>query len=217
MQLTIRNLAEVEQLCANTIGLIRSQCCSASDGEDIIDFSLLPEPRRTVLFELLHPYGFNSVQVDNLLAKPSSGRQFFSATHRLISDRSRLIIVPLLTQSSNSRMHPPHLTFDTIPRTSFDSFKVPPSQALFDADSLHYPLHLRHWRPSDRIFPFGMKGSRLLSDLFSDAKFSLLDKEKQWLLCDADDTVLWVVGIRADGRFAVASNTTSVLQVTINV
>lgn len=61
---------------------------------------------------------------------------------------------------------------------------------------------MRHWREGDRIEPFGMKGSRLVSDIFSDAKLSLDDKRKVWLLT-RNDTVLWVVGLRTSRHFAV--------------
>ena len=50
---------------------------------------------------------------------------------------------------------------------------------------------MRRWREGDRIEPFGMKGSRLVSDIFSDAKLSLDDKRKVWLLT-RDDIILWV-------------------------
>ena len=60
-----------------------------------------------------------------------------------------------------------------------------------------------------------MKGSRLVSDLFSDQKLALHEREQWWLLCDADDTILWVTGLRADGRYAVTDNTRRVLLVSL--
>ena len=45
-----------------------------------------------------------------------------------------------------------------------------------------------------------MKGSKKLSKYFKDEKYSLLEKEAQWLLCSGDD-IVWVVGKRADQRF----------------
>ena len=44
-----------------------------------------------------------------------------------------------------------------------------------------------------------------LSKYFKDEKFSLLDKEKQWLLCSGED-IIWVVGKRVDERYSIECN-----------
>ena len=41
---------------------------------------------------------------------------------------------------------------------------------------------------------------------FIDNKFSILDKNKQWLLCSGKD-IIWVVGHRIDDRFRIQSTT----------
>ena len=55
-----------------------------------------------------------------------------------------------------------------------------------------------------------MKGTRLVSDLFSDLKLSVDEKRRVWLLCNGDEvgTILWVVGYRA-AHFAVVGDDTS--------
>jgi len=62
---------------------------------------------------------------------------------------------------------------------------------------------LRPWRDGDRIKPFGMTGSKLVSDLFTDLKMDAPEKQAAWLL-EADGQVLWVVGCRASRLYAVA-------------
>ena len=61
---------------------------------------------------------------------------------------------------------------------------------------------LRHWREGDRFKPFGMRGSKLLSDLFTDLKFSEKEKNETWLL-EADGEIVWVLGCRASQAFKV--------------
>jgi tRNA(Ile)-lysidine synthase len=60
-----------------------------------------------------------------------------------------------------------------------------------------------------------MKGSRLVSDLFSDLKLSLHEKDAVWLLCDANGAILWVVGLRASATAAVTKDTKTILKASL--
>ena len=61
---------------------------------------------------------------------------------------------------------------------------------------------LRHWRRGDRFQPFGMNGTRLVSDLFNDHKLDYFDKQNAWLL-EADGKIIWVVGHRSSAHYPV--------------
>ena len=61
---------------------------------------------------------------------------------------------------------------------------------------------LRHWRRGDRFQPFGMNGTRLVSDLFNDLKLDYFDRQNAWLL-EADGRIIWVVGRRSSAHFPV--------------
>ena len=84
-------------------------------------------------------------------------------------------------------------------------------QACVDASLLKYPLTLRRWQQGDRFYPFGMKGQKLVSDYLTDRKYSLFEKEAQWILCDADKQIVWLVGERSDERFRVKAATHEIL------
>ena len=49
-----------------------------------------------------------------------------------------------------------------------------------------------------------------MSKLFKDQKFSLLDKENQWLLC-SEQEIVWIIGQRVDARFIGNSETNNLL------
>lgn len=235
MQQNISRLSEVEQIYSQSIASYRSRLVRPQ-GEEVVlavcDVRALV-PQRTILYELLRPYGFSSSTVEEILAhvnnlEAQTGAQFFSPTHRLMHDRDSLVVsrrsdpstavVPL----ERKNLVEPHVVVSLASQHvrvdvchSVDFSTLTPCEACFDMDRLRWPLSFRHWQEGDRFRPFGMKGTQLVSDYFSDHKFSLLQKEQTWLLCDADNTILWIVGHRAAHHCEVASHTRQILKLTI--
>ncbi len=223
---TISNLQHVEQLYTALLAPLRQHLVDKRpDGSISVSLrfdqlgSLLPNPSpdlcSQLLFEMLRPYGFNASTVSDIMGCKTPGRRFLSATHQALLDRETLILMPLDADAA----HPlPSLSVDTLPASSsgIDYRHLPPNQALFDADTLSQPLSLRHWCPSDRFQPLGMAhGSQLLSDFFSDHKYSIIDKQRQLLLVDADDRILWIVGRRTAHPFRVTPSSRTLLLVTV--
>ncbi|HXI59503.1 MAG TPA: tRNA lysidine(34) synthetase TilS [Polyangia bacterium] len=66
----------------------------------------------------------------------------------------------------------------------------------FDADQVPTPLVLRQRRPGDRMRPRGGRGSRKVSDLLIDAKIARPERASLPVLTAADDTILYVPGLR---------------------
>lgn len=82
-----------------------------------------------------------------------------------------------------------------------------------DADAVQGKhLSVREWRNGDRLAPFGMKGTRLVSDILSDAKIPL-DEKKNVKIVECDGTILWVVGFRTSRHFPVTAATQRVAAV----
>ena len=71
-----------------------------------------------------------------------------------------------------------------------------PDQAYFDAALLRFPLVLRSWCRGDRMQPFGMDGSRKVSDLLGEARTPSAQRRQVPLLVDSQGAILWVAGIR---------------------
>lgn len=88
-----------------------------------------------------------------------------------------------------------------------------PHQAFLPADRLEWPLQLRHWRDGDRFQPFGMGGrSKKLQNFFTDEKLNRFERSAIWLLCDARDHIVWVVGQRTDERFRLRGTEKALLR-----
>lgn len=223
---TIAHLQSVEQLYSAFLEPLRRQLVTPGPGGSYsvsLRFDMLePLPsadtatlRRQLLFELLRPFGFKADSVDALLACTQPGRRFLSATHQAILDRGQLLISPISGADSETLPDIVLQLFDAA-ACPVDYRHLPPNQALFDADTLRQPLSLRHWQAGDRFQPLGMgKGSQLVSDFFTDHKYSLPEKQRQLLLVDAADRILWIVGRRTAHPFRVTSSSNILLLVTI--
>jgi tRNA(Ile)-lysidine synthase len=83
-----------------------------------------------------------------------------------------------------------------------------------DAAALDGPLVLRRRRPGDRFRPAGGAGSRKLQDFFVDRKVPALLRDA-WPILATPAAVVWVAGLRADGRFVAAEQTRGTIWVTL--
>jgi len=80
---------------------------------------------------------------------------------------------------------------------------------------LKYPLTVRKWEKGDYFYPFGMTGKKKVSKFFKDEKLSLPEKEQVWLLC-SNNQIIWVIGLRADNRFKVTTDTNHILKISFH-
>ena len=176
----------------------------------------------TILYEMLKPYGFSRTVCESIFTvlDKDSGKIFYSSTHRLLKDRSDLLIDVLSGEESKAYLInleddnvdlPVELKPEIVVIKEDYQIEKDRKFAYFDFDKLSFPLVLRHWQEGDWFVPFGMKGKKKVSDYFSDKKFSLFDKEKTWLLCSGQD-VIWIVGERTDNRYRIEKTTKRVLK-----
>lgn len=175
------------------------------------------------LFELLRPFGFTSPVVDNMakaIDNPT-GQQFASASHQAVLKQHQLLITSRAAAISRVESHvftsPEQLMLPggivngrLVERSQLPVEPPDGQQAWVDNQQLVFPLTLRRWRKGDRFVPFGMNGSKKVSDFFTDLKLSPWQKANVWILCDGLDRIVWVVGYRADNRFGMTSQTKQV-------
>lgn len=73
-------------------------------------------------------------------------------------------------------------------------------------------LLVRNWMAADRIKPFGMNGSRAVSDLLSEARIKTEHNKQNFpivVAADSPETVLWIPGIRASELCRVTKGETA--------
>lgn len=84
-----------------------------------------------------------------------------------------------------------------------------------DAGKVRFPVRIRQWRASDRMRPFGMKGWKKLSDIFSDAKMTLVQKSVIPVIEDATGAIVAVAGMKSSEDFRVTVSSSEVLVISL--
>ena len=212
----MRILDGVAQIYASKVEEVRKDLTQEKNGIVQLEISALLalNPLHSYLYELLSVYGFSNVEPISKALQGQSGKQFFSSTHQLVVDRENIFISLLnkenevfeITEKTISLVYPLVINFKVIADKTiiYDN-----NIAQLDVEKLKFPLTLRKWKQGDKFMPLGMKKFKKLSDFFIDSKFSIIDKQEQWLLCSGVD-IVWVLGCRIDERYKLESNTKKV-------
>lgn len=221
---------EASQIIDGVYEGVRSRTCAQDGGVLLIDTrALLAEGHCGYwLNRMLREYGFNSGQVADIVRCMDSGqngRVFRSGSHELLYGTGRMKVYPLMREEEGELCidRPGVYNFKGL-RFRIDFFPKPAdfspmsdgSVLYFAADALSMPLQCRGWRPADRFRPFGMRrGSKKLSDFFTDLKLDRIQKQAQPVLLDADGSIVCLPGLRIDDRFKIKTPTTVVAGVSI--
>jgi tRNA(Ile)-lysidine synthase len=75
---------------------------------------------------------------------------------------------------------------------------------VLDYHLLQFPLTVRPWKMGDRFVPYGMEGTKLVSDYLIDEKLSLFEKEEVMVI-EVKDKIAAVVGHRTSDVYAAKS------------
>ena len=68
------------------------------------------------------------------------------------------------------------------------------NEIYLDLSKIKGELRLRKWQVGDRMKPIGMNGSKLISDILTDAKLPSIERENSLVLVD-DEKIIWCVGL----------------------
>ena len=178
---------------------------------------------KTILFHIINPYGFDSKQIEKIWNSiPNlSGKMFYSRTHLLNKDRDNIIVAEIKNNDQKQKFYidedvdfinePVELSIETYPWNSDETIPKEKKTILVDADSITYPLIIRHWQAGDYFQPFGMNGMKKLSDFFIDEKIPNTEKNNVWII-ESSNKIVWVVGFRSDERFKITHNTQRVIK-----
>lgn len=215
---TAERVSEAEKVYAKAIeeGIARVKSGSTID---INKLKREPSPG-ALLFEILQPLGFNGAQIKEITLSidGESGRTYACAPWKVIKDRTTLIIAPLEAEKPEEKTivpdgetETPHGLLTSTARPFDGQIKRDKRFATIDSHKAKFPLTLRLWQQGDRFAPFGMRGTKLVSDYMTDRKMSLIEKEQQYVVTDATGHIVWLVGERLSSHYATDEKTKEVI------
>lgn len=209
----------------NYIKHLKQEIITWKKEEAIIDLKKLLNRNEsdTTWFELLREFNFDYDVVRQLhQSKKQSGKEFFSPTHRLTINQNRIII------SYKEKERRQQFIINGTGKWSTGSYLIKVSMvkqskksmadirsnknsniAFFNLASIQFPLTVRTWQKGDLFYPLGLGGKKLISDFYTDKKFSTMQKEKQLLLLSGNQ-IAWVIGHRTSEKFKVTEKMTAI-------
>lgn len=160
----------------------------------------------TLIHEFLSKYGFNSAQCRQI-SSAESGATFKTSTHILtITPGGRFALHPV--ESGSRKPTLVHKEYGA------EDFKPQNGVLYLDADSIPADAkwELRCWRHGDRMTPFGMKGSRMVSDILADSGVPSSRRCDCYLLT-LNDEIIWIVGLRASNHYRITPITKKIIEI----
>lgn len=227
----VKRLTDAQLFISHAVERIRSEVETLEDGLVTIDPSKIDEgfPLDFVVYELLGKYGFKGDVVDSLmnsLRDGASGKRFYARDHMAYTDRGKIIVAhveeddpcSVRVESTADKVYAGNfmLMFHRLDVDDVDTLVQPQNVALLDADKLEFPLEVRRWQEGDSFTPFGMYGTKKVSDYLVDGKVPLPEKRRQFVLVSGG-RIVWLVGRRIDNSYRITDETENVLKVICEV
>lgn len=230
---TSKHLAEAERIVEWAVSMAREEIITSQGDDLIIDVPRLeafvsPE---YLLNDICRDYGFSTSQIADMseaIREHHVGAVFSSATHIAavanINNQLCIQISKNIPDQSEYKLPEEGIynlssTLKVIIKSEViaDDFVISKSAdcATLDYRKVAFPLTLRTIREGDRFTPFGMKGSKLVSDYLTDIKCSVIDKRRQQVVVDATGTIVWLVGRRTSDKCRIDATSTTALVISL--
>ena len=221
---TARHLQDADEIVEWALEKMKADVMEeGDDGVVRIDTTLLrqlPAPRY-VLFEICRQYGFLPQQsnvVWAMMEHGEKGKTVASTEYEMASEHNLLLVARKEEMPQPVRMPIEGLYVMNgrrlrIERKKADDFAVVKSKsvACLDAKTVTFPLVVRPWKSGDRFAPFGMRGTKLVSDYLTDCKLNFFQRRRQLVVEDATGLIVWLVGERTSEKCRVGEKTETVI------
>lgn len=221
----IQRFKKIRALHDTAIDKLKKEFCLIHFNEVRIPVKkLLLYAHTSLIYEIIKDYGFGEKQVDEVLklANSDSGKFIENAQYQIIKHRAWLIVASKQQRADTIAIesHHPQISFgggnielSFISKEKFSLNKAS-TCAQLDAKHIGFPLLLRKWKQGDYFYPLGLPKKKKLSRFFIDQKLPKNQKENVWVI-EANQRIIWVVGMRIDDRFKITTSTKEILQLSL--
>ena len=186
-----------------------------------------------MLHHQIGSYGFHGDCIDSIIEAMEAqdggvGKVWKSNGHMLAIDRDSLLITSLhhleacqqersfrIPEEGNYHIGNLQLRIKQYEKAADFQPSKSARRITLDADKVNFPLVYRRTETGDRFQPFGMKGSKLVSDYLTDRKRSYLQKLEQHVITHRDGDIIWLVGERTSEKTKITEQTQTILEIEI--
>jgi tRNA(Ile)-lysidine synthase len=235
---TIPKLKELDNQLLNKMGTLFTELQEIDFYLDsqIVELKSQLEENQTILINeiinlpvflitrLFNGYGIkrkNSNELINVI-KGKSGSVFITESHRFLNNRGQLIIEEKeknqsvllsfnVTDNLNVQINQ-HVYLKLTLLSAGNNLTYDSNTAFIDLNKIKQPLTIRNWKQGDRMIPFGMRGTKLISDLLINKKVNLFNKEKT-LVLENENEIVWLVNHTISEKFKINADTTNILKI----
>lgn len=171
----------------------------------LLDWNKLSQEQQIILIKY---FGFSASQLDiiNQLNIGQKGKKLVSSTHCIVRETLGLSFVPLKEENTIRKLK--------IEKVSLLPSTYTKNEIYLDELKLKGVLKIRLWQIGDRIAPFGMKGSQLISDVITNAKIPNSIRKTICVVHD-DQEIHWCVGLKIGRKALADKKTNSILKISI--
>ena len=175
-----------------------------------------------ILYDLLETYGFNYDQISLFISclNSNKNKKIIADKFNLVNDRNSFYIISnnflskinyVSKKVEDIRISGINISVNKYYKKKFE-INTKRKNAQLDFDKISYPLILRNYRKGESFIPLGMKNKKKISSYLSDAKVSYIQRIKQCVIEDSNQSVIWLVGLQINEMFKVDSQTKTVLE-----
>lgn len=169
--------------------------------KDFIQFRLDSKLNPGLIYLLLEPYGFNSIQANQIhaaIAKKKTGITFITKDYKLLFGHqyADLILIKdvgsIHVEIRDLPFQHHHMGTRILIRQAESTLSHSNTDILLDHSKIKFPMILRAWQAGDRMAPLGMKGKqKKIQDILTDKKVSGVWK-KNALVLVSGELILWL-------------------------
>lgn len=222
---TAIRLQETEALLNELVQQFVNNHCQQEDSKLIIPTNLLLafKQHTSLLYHIIKLFGFNWVQTENIIEailKKHEGAEIVNENIQMVFSRNHLYLFKKLKPNKPLTLKQLEGSFifqeqEILMRlhAKKDITNLKDGSLYLDAAKVNLPLTLRSVEQGDKFKPYGLNGTKLVSDYIQEKKLNPIQKSQLMVLV-SNEEIIAIPPFSMHHKFAINEATTQVLKIT---